>query len=334
MNKGIQNIIIAIVVMVLAVLMGNWVITDPEIAGVAIALSAALGLFFTLGKNVWILIIVGGSLGVSFPFIPGGFSTKDLSLIFVIGCAVLLLVTSRISIRLKMSSLEWMALIIILFVLQAYMRNPVGVNAFGSEYVGGRPYLSFILSVAAGWVLASTKTDLATIRRLYWLSLLGMGISACIHVAAHVSGTIASYTGRFFGVYGKLGDISTGPQTVDDGRAGRNSAGSQIARSGSRWLASCSSPLRALFHPFWFGVLLMVLVGAGISGYRNVIASTVMTLALATYYWGGGRAVMKATFISIGVYFLINVVNLVHPLPASIQRSLSFLPGTWEQAHI
>ena len=78
----------------------------------------------------------------------------------------------------------------------------------------------------------------------------------------------------------------------------------------------------------------MVLVGAGISGYRNVIASTVMTLALATYYWGGGRAVMKATFISIGVYFLINVVNLVHPLPASIQRSLSFLPGTWEQAHI
>ncbi|PQJ28093.1 hypothetical protein [Rubritalea profundi] len=331
MNQGIKNIAVIIAALLIAVFLGQWVVTDPKLAGITIAIFGAIGLFFALGKNVWMLIFVGSSLSMSFPFIPGGFTSRELALLFVIGCSVLLLVTRKISIRLQMTSLEWVAMLLCLFILQAYMRNPVGINMFGSEYVGGRPYFNCVIALIGGVVLASTQTNLATIKRLYWWSLLSMGFSACIHVAAHVSGTIASYTGRVFGVYGKLADPIT---QVDNGRSGRNSGGSKVAHFCSRWLAASVSPLRALFHPLWAAVLLASLVGAGVSGFRNVIASTVLTLALATFYWGGMRAVIKATCISGVLYFLLNVVNLMTPLPASIQRSLSFLPGTWEELHI
>ena len=44
-----------------------------------------------------------------------------------------------------------------------------------------------------------------------------------------------------------------------------------------------------------------------------------------------GRTVVLGSFIGVTALVMISLVNLVAPLPPNIQRSLSFLPGTWDQ---
>jgi len=331
-DRIVANIILVGASLVLAVFLGSWVISAPKEVGVGIAVVLAIVVFMVLNRNVWILIPACMTLGIRFPLIPGGFSTVELASMFVVGCTFFLLLNRRVSLRLKMTSLEWMSIAILLLLIQSFLRNPVGIRALGSANVGGRPYVIIIITVCAGIVLASTRTDHAQIKRAFRWSIYGYLVTFVIQVLAYASAKIAFYTTILFGV---TGGHSATDQTVsvNSGRASRNTLGSFLASSTSRTLVAFKSPLKALFHPLWLILLVVSIVSAGVSGYRSVIGVTGITLLLGIYYWGGGRAVVLAGFLGISGYMGINILNMAIPLPPNIQRSLSFLPGSWEDRY-
>jgi hypothetical protein len=78
---------------------------------------------------------------------------------------------------------------------------------------------------------------------------------------------------------------------------------------------------------------LVVVVAAGLSGFRNVIALVGVTLLLGIAYRSGFGGVALSIFGGIGGLVLLALLNTIHPLPPNIQRSLTFLPGTWEERY-
>ena len=334
-ERIIVNIVVLVGALILALFLGNWVVSDPEGVGVGIVLVTALVLFLALNKNIWVLIPASMTLAIKFPFIPGGFSLAELISMYVVFCSFLMLLTRKVVFRLRMTSLEWLSFFILLLMLQSYLRNPVGIRLLGSEYVGGRPYVIVFFGVAAGWVLASTRTTQNYISKAFHWSILAYFGSFILNLAAQLSFTVAKYTAILFGITGgHVADTGYDAVTKDSGRADRNRAASLFARAGSRILIAKLDPIRAIIKPLWLLLLIGIILAAGVSGYRSVIATTAMILMLGAYYWGGLRSVMMAGFLALVGYIGIIVLHLVSPLPPNIQRSLTFLPGPWEERHI
>jgi hypothetical protein len=89
----------------------------------------------------------------------------------------------------------------------------------------------------------------------------------------------------------------------------------------------------ACFRPLWAVLILVTVLTAALSGFRNGIASVGLTLLVGIAYRSGLGGVMVSIFGGIGGLALLAVVNTMHPLPPNIQRSLTFLPGTWEERY-
>ena len=331
MNNKIVNIIVIFVALMMSLMLGQWVVTDPEMAGMVIAIGGTIAVFALLRQHVWVLIPSAGALSISFPWIPGYFSPQELALMFVIGSYALLFLVNRHMVRLRVTSIEVMAIIIFLFIFQAFLRNPAGVRMMGGEYVGGRPYLIVIISFIGGLLLASTTADLKRIKLAYKLSLFCYLGSLGIQATAQLSAKAAGYVGMLFGSVNG-GHISSG--SGEDGRAGRNMAAGTLAEFAGRFLIANRNPLRAFFHPFWLSVIGAAIVGAGMSGFRNVIVSTGLTLLFGAYYWGRSKSVVIALMLAVLGYIGANIVNLTVPLPPKIQRTLSILPGTWDEQYV
>lgn len=330
-QRVIINVIALAVAFIMAIFMGQWVVTAPKEVGIGFAVAVALVTFFVLKQHVWILIPALMTLGISFPWLPGGFSPLQLASMYVSVCTFFLLASRKVTLRLRMTSIEWLAFLMMLMLAQAYLRNPVGIRMLGSENVGGRPYVITLIALAAGIILATTRTDHKQIKKAFKLSILGFMATACIQLAASISATIAGYTAVLFGAGGGHG-LPT-DELRDSTKAGRNSAASVIAKGSAQYLVAFRHPLKAIYHPFWGLIVLTALLGAGMSGFRNVIASTLLTLVFGTYYWGRGRAVFIGCLMGLIGYITLNIINMAAPLPPNIQRSLSFLPGTWEERY-
>lgn len=338
MNQNvIINVVFVAVALIIAIFLGQWVVTAPKEVGIGLAVVVAAVTFFVMKQHVWMLVPAFMTLSISFPWIPGGFSPVELACIYVIVCTFFLLLTRKITLRIQMTAIEWMALLVILMLLQAFIRNPAGIRLMHSDYVGGRAYFVMTVFIFSAYILATTRTNHARISKLFKWSILGYLGSFGINAIAQISGALAVYTGALFGVYGEYGgplgqDMDN--SNADTSKAGRSAAATIWARASSRCLSAFRNPLTALWHPFWGIILLSALLGAGMSGFRNVIASTCLTFVFGVYYWGRGKAVFAGCLLGIVAYLLINILNMMMPLPANIQRSLSFLPGTWEERYV
>jgi hypothetical protein len=83
----------------------------------------------------------------------------------------------------------------------------------------------------------------------------------------------------------------------------------------------------------WTFLILTAVIAAGLSGFRNSIITVGMTFLLGIAYRSGFGGVAISIFGGFGGLALLAVVNTMHPLPPNLQRSLTFLPGTWEQRY-
>jgi len=333
MNERILvNVVLIVISLILAIFLGNWVVTSPKEVGMGFAVVMAIILFMVLNKNIWILIPASMSVGFRFPFIPGGFTTPELVSMYVVGCTILLLLSHKASLRIKVTSIEFFAGLVLFLLCLAYIRNPVGVMALGADNVGGRPYAIVIIGVSAGWVLSSTKTDYIQVSRAFKWGVLGYFATLGVQLAAKVSGAIASITGPLLGIGGSGGGGYGGQ--VDTSKATRSGIAASWGDFGCRFICSCMHPLKAIYNLRWSPVLFSILIAAAMSGFRSMIAIVGVTFLLGIYYWGKTKAVMLAGIIGILCYVGINIVNMIYPLPPNIQRSLSFLPGTWKERYV
>lgn len=331
----ITRAVVPFVGFVLAIILGSQLVTDQGAALTWVAAGAILALCLWLGKDIWLLIPFSVLLNIRFPWLPGGFPPSQMAILLTFCWCMGLLALRKLPVRFRMTSVEFWGLILLLTIVQVYARNPVGLAALGSDTVGARPYFSVALATIGGIILSSIIINPAKIKQACnWLITGGL-FSVGVNLLPYVAPSLVPFTARFFGAIGSYRDFTQGytdwSVTHDSKAATRLLPAAELGILLSRWVVSHVDPVRKIIHPFWGFMILSSLVAAGIGGFRSGLASVILNLGLGAFYWGRGRSVVLGTFIGVCAFLCITAVNVVHPLPPNIQRSLSFLPGTWDK---
>ena len=331
-SNAIAKIFALVVSLLLAVLVGSLLVTDQYVALACVGGAALLGFCFWMGRDIWLLIPFSTLITLKFPWLPGAMPLSQVCTVVVVAWILLLLAMRKVRLQFKITGIEIAALILLLSILQAYIRNPVGLDILGSQVVGARAYFNVSIALATALVMGTLVVTPDKLRSAVRWMMAGGIISAVVGLVPFFMPSLTHITARF-GAFGSYREVtsSTYMDVVDPGRAGRIGPASELGSLLSRWVAGSLNPLKGLLHPFWLLVITSAMVASGFGGFRNAFAAMALNLILGTFYWGRMRAVIAGSFLGIAALGALAVINAVAPLPANIQRSLSFLPGTWDK---
>ena len=317
-SNSIRNGIVIVIAFVVAIWLGITIVTEQTETILKIAAAALLITCIFLGRKIWLLLILFTALNV--PIIRG-FGTTEMGQALFIGFTVLMTLMRRQPYRITFGEKEIWMLLLAACVIQAYLRNPVGLNMFGAGNVGAKPYFVAGLSFLSAIILGNIAVRVPEIRAAFWLSIFGS-----------ILGLALSYF--------RMG-IGAGPaafeqgKTIDDGKgSGRVPILNGLSTLAARVVVSRISPLRALLHPFWVGVILFSFAAAAMSGFRNTVAMVGLIYVVGLAYRSGFASVFVSVVSGALLLCLLAFVNVVSPLPPNVQRALSPFPGTWEERHV
>lgn len=328
-SRSIQGIIVLTLGVFLAIWLGQSIATNQiETIIQVIAALILIGCLF-LGKRIWLLIPFMAAVNIQLR-IPSQPNTVLLAQALVLGFSCLLFLTRRQPFRLAWTELEFWAIILTLFVVQVYLRNPVGVNIFGGDTVGGKGYFLYAIALFSTLLLAGLKVPTTELKWVMRLSILGGLINTTISILGNYLPTLAYFTG---GTAVSAEDAGFDGRVMDEGAATRVGFMTVLGTNLSLWISSYISPLQACLRPLWAILVLTAIVAAGLSGFRISIVTVGLTFLIGIIYRNGFVGILLSIFGGIGGLALLAVVNTLHPLPPNIQRSLTFLPGTWEERY-
>lgn len=289
-----------------------------------------LTICLALGRRIWLMMPFMTTIGLAFP-LPGQPNTHLVGQIIVILFSILLFLTRRLPVRFKFTSLEFWMLMLIACVLQVYMRNPVGLNAFGSQMVGGKPYFFFALNTIVALIMVSMVVPPVELKWVMRLTIVAAAMNFVLSVVGYYSPGIGKWIGTasYSAIVGE--DTS---KAVDDTVASRIGFMASYSEHLGRLIISRISPLMCLFHPLWLFLMITTFAGAAVSGFRSVFGTLIMTYIIGLLYRGGFVQLVVSALMAAVLLAGVSIVNMITPLPPNIQRSLSFLPGTWDQKQL
>ena len=322
-SSKIKIIIVAISASFAALYLG---ITAATAQFETLAWTLGASLFVTcllLGRRVFLLIPLMTSLGLTLP-LPGSFTTGFIFQIIVLAFLSALFLMRRLPMRPGFTELEAWCLLLLLTVLQTYMRNPIGLSLFGSDSVGAKPYVVFGLSTLSALVLSLLLIDPKDFKLWVYLSFTGSILNFLVGSIGWIFPQTSYVLGASFST-----DIN---RDSEAGQATRISFVRNISVALATWISSRISPLRACFHPLWLPLVLAAFAFAGLSGFRSQLIMVGTILFIGVCYRGGFKSVLASSIIGVGGLVFLAFVNLIAPLPLNIQRSLTFLPGTWDSS--
>lgn len=318
-TRSIQGVVIFIVGIVIALWLGVAIVTNQLETLIKVGAVGLLLICLFLGNRIWIIVPIMSSFGV---LIIRGFSTAELGQVLFIGFALMLFLMRRLSARWTWGEMDWWALLLAVMIIQVYLRNPVGINMFGSSVVGGKPYfmvgLAFVTMIFYGNMIVKPQD-------LKWVMWISVGM-------ALISGPAKMLRGEF-GTTGSA-EESYGDKPIDPRAAGRVNFLNPLATVPAKLLSSFISPLKACFHPLWVLVLLFTMAAAAMSGYRNTVALVGLIYLAGIAYHSGGKGMIISGLLGVVALGALSGLNLVHPLPPNVQRALSPFPGTWEERYV
>jgi len=324
MNLTLRLGIFTVIAIFGAVYLGIGITSDQESTVGTVLGIGALIVCLALGRKVWLVLPFFMSIHLTLA-IPGRPATIELAEIIVIAFIGIQMFAGRIPWKLKITELEVWAFFLLMCIVQVYIRNPVGMNILGSGNVGGRPYFMFALAFVTMVIIGFIRVPPSELKTALKVSIFG----GLIHMAMNVVGYMVPSVGRFYGA-GQI-ESTYSNEVADASRAGRLDFLSGFGSNLALWVSSFINPVKACFKVLWLPLVIFAFLSAGASGYRNVIVSTGLTFLVGIFYRGG----MRWLFLSLGVAVLVlcglAAVNTVKPLPPNVQRSLSWLPGTWSK---
>jgi len=297
----------------------------------AIAWVIGTAVFITclsLGRRIWLLIPFMTVLDIGLR-IPGQPGSGLLGQILVIGFCIPLFLMKKLPYRLAWTELEIWIFIVTMFVVQVYLRNPTGVSLFSTSSVGGKPYAIFAICLVIGVLLGGLRVQPGELIWIIRLSILG----GLLNLVVSILGVLVPSIGYFTGASYLQADPNAPGAAVDPGVSTRIGYLGVFGRNLSLWISTYVSPLRACLRPLWGCLIAIVLVAALMSGFRSTLISVILTFSVGIAYRSGFSGVSFAIFSAICGLGLLAAVNVISPLPPNIQRSLTILPGSWEERY-
>jgi hypothetical protein len=328
-SRSIQVILVLIVGTFLAVWLGLSIVTNQiETILQVVAAAVLIGCLF-LSKRIWLLVPFMAAVNIGLR-IPGSPTSLLLAQALVLGFSTLLFLMRKLPFRLAWTELETWILVLTIFIGQVYMRNPVGVNIFGGDTVGGRGYALYGIALGCTLLFCGLRVPSTDLKWVLRLTILGGLVNTAVSILGNLIPSVGYITGA---AYTDTSDADYDDQVVDTKAATRIGFLGTVGINLSLWISAYISPLRACLKPLWAILILATVVAAAMSGFRNTIVNVGLFLCLGVAYRSGFTGVLLSILAGIGGLALLAVVNTMHPLPPNIQRSLTFLPGTWEERY-
>jgi hypothetical protein len=325
-SSKIKTIALIVVVAFAALYLGIAAATAQLEAVAWIVGGLILTVCLALGRRIWLLLPLMSGISLVLP-LPGSFTTLFLTQLLVLGFLTMLLLTRRLPLELRVTELELICFLYLCAVIQVYLRNPVGLNIFGGETVGGKAYFIFGVSFATAAFLSILRIDPNDLKWWVRLSIIGSLANFSLGVAMRLFPSIGYVLGASFAT-----DVEEETQQAE-GTANRVSFVRGISSTLAIWISSRISPLKACFHPVYGSLILLSLALAAISGFRVQLIGVGLIFLIGIAYRGGFVSVLVSSLMVTAAVSLLAVVNLITPLPPNVQRALTFLPGTWEERY-
>ena len=331
-SKSLQGIAVLICGAFLSIWLGLSIVTNQTETILQIIAAAIFIICLALGTKIWLLIPFMAALSVGLRM-PGQPDSLLLGQILFIGFSIPQLLLRKLHLRLALTELEFWIIMLTLIIVQVYMRNPVGINLFGGDVVGGKPYIIFAIGLTTSFLLVGLKVPPSELKWILRLSILGGLMNQMNSILGRIFPTFGFYTGQNYAKADEVNYENYG-KAVDDRAATRDGTLSLFGSNLSLWICSFKSPLKAILHPLWGTLVLLSLAAATLSGYRNGVAMMFFTYFVGVCYRGGLASIILSFIGGILAIALLAMINSTSPLPPNIQRSLSFLPGTWEKRYV
>ena len=221
--------------------------------------------------------------------------------------------------------------LLVITVIVAYHNRKVGLHAMGSDAEGSAMGLIMLLgSIAYICGASMSSPSNAFWARLPWYCTLMAVVSNMPNVLTTIFPSLAPY------LYHLTDAVNV--------EAYRESLGMDIDVTRASGLAGIGSfmevfllayyPIHTWWRPhrWWVPIMLMVCLIFTLSGgYRSLVVlfGLVLVLAMWCYYTWKSLFILPVALVLAYGLSLCAQSGLV-PLPTSVQRSLSFLPGAWD----
>lgn len=294
----------------------------------------ALTVLLVLKERIWIILAFAWPMTGQIRALNIPFSVRDLVVMYVFFSYLALIAFKIIRTRNRMNLIDIFMMSVLLILVIAFVRNPVGVEALGSERVGGRPYFNISIAVLAWWVLSRSDLSRISPKWIFIIVLVGRTVDGLLATSLHYLPGLEGFFAEFY----SSPVMSSGIQ--------EDTVITVLSESSERmtFLGSLAVPLVialfALERPLawtniskpWkvliFAISLYLVMKSGFRSALVILAG----IALVSGFLRAGRTeFFKMVGIGIlALLFAATFQNVLFTLPKSIQRTLSFLPGSWD----
>lgn len=296
-----------------------------------LVIGVILSVCVSLGQRIWLLLPFMAGLNLSLR-LPGQPDTLLIGQLLMIFFSTLMLLIRKLPFKLIWGELKLWILLLTLFVAQVYIRNPVSVGLLGGDTVGGKAYPLYAITLFCCLILMGIKVSQNELKLVTKLAIIGGVLSAFVSIIGQLIPSIGYITGSTY-ENGDEKNYENFGKKVDEGMSTRIGYLNQLGNNLSLWVSSFISPLRAIIKPLYFILIFTSIVAAMLSGFRNAVIMVGFIYITGIAYRSGKNGVFLSTVIGSFALILLALVNLISPLHPNIQRSLTFLPGTWEQRY-
>lgn len=320
--------------LVLAAIIGSAVGHSDLTLLVAVLSLIPLGIVMVrLKTNIWVLIPIGWYVTGRLPFLPLPFTVRDLCILLAIFAFALFFALRVVPWKRRLGALDYLIFINLAYLASVYFRNPVGAWAFQSQMVGGRPYFEALTAFGAFIILsrANLTPFIARIFPLFYL--VPTMILAGLELLARLAPQVAQPIERVYSGVAGQGPFSGGLGPEAQLGQTRFTAMKEVGVIGALALCARHSPAKLIspLHPFLLLLLLLAFFAVFLSGFRSAFLFVLVALFLASVL----RRRMTDVWIGVGaialaLVALISVQGSLVQLPMTVQRTLSWLPGDWD----
>jgi hypothetical protein len=218
----------------------------------------------------------------------------------------------------------------LIYVGTMFIRNPTGGLVLDSDIIGGRPYLSVAIAVLAYWVLVRADLSPKLAGRLPYLWFLAFVLPTLFSIISFFVPALVMPLARIYAGIDLVGELNL---SADEGSTRLGFLGGIGAYL--FLVLACKYRPSTIFNPIYFGRFLLMLLACLmilLSGFRSVMISAGVMLIMAGLYQGRKGELIKLAVIGVPILgLLIAMQGTLLQLPFPVQRSLSFLPGKWDE---
>jgi hypothetical protein len=279
-----------------------------------------------LGRNIWILIPATLAMKGNLNFLPGTPAPWHLMTAVSAGFFLLRFAARQQQLTIKWTWMETSLVLVMISILQALVRNPVGISALGgSDVAGGKPYFIFAVAFVAYAIIAMADTDIKGWR---WAVILYITFGIGDAMVNALSGISPAFSARVIPLYSNVGyDQSMLGTELDLSR----SRFTQVAQLGGIFgLMACTlwRPIAALdiTKPWRIIIAGVALVSTLLGGYRGGLGFLFVSFILAAVIRKKWLDIIVAGVLGALLLAVLVVSGAVKELPYGAQRILSVLP--------